>query len=367
MCACVVKDTHATRSHRIVATLTNALKLTSHRVALTPFARIFQEATNVCVHPALTVTHSTFAKNATALNVSVNRHTSWSVATVFWLTARTEINVLKVLNASQSPVVLATVLVRKASVPRVMVHALILTNVLKTPIPVVMTPFVLTLKVVTLANVQTDLMESPIKVYVRLLNVVALLIENADQTRNACNLENVFVLHRSSLKVEVVKIHVKDFLAESTLNAVPPIHRNACAKQVSKEIHSKAVQAPMNVQMLLALMEPNASISKAATNASVQVECQEIPTKVDVFMKIHKLRFSVHRTKDVRRIFAVITVIVLAHALMFYAVLMLSANQKIMLDGAAAVSDSTRAPMETVFQVGYFGLLNRKLNIIEHY
>lgn len=351
--ACAVKVTRATRSRKTAATLTNVRKLTKLLVASMPFARTFQEATSARARRASTETPSISARNATALNASVSRLISSSAATASWLTARTATSARRALSAFPSPVVSVTALALKVSAHRVTVLVLILTNAWKIPTLVDTMPFVLTLKAPTLASVRQASMENLIKVCVLQLSVDVLLTASVDPTRSACSLASAFVRRRSSLKVEAAKIHVKDSRVESTRSAVQRTHRSACVKLVSREILSKAAPALTNVQTHLAPMEPNASTSKAVTSANVRTECLEILTKVGAFMKILRRRFNVHQTKAALRTFDAATVTALVRALMFFVVQMLSANQKITLDGAAAELDFTKDQMETAYRVRF--------------
>lgn len=248
-------------------------------------------------------------------------------------------------------------LVQKVSVLNLTVLVLILTNALKIPILAVMMRFVLTLKEVTLVNVHLALMENLIKVFVQLPFVVVLLIVSVGQMKNVSNLENAFAHHHSSLNQAAAKIHVKDFHVELMQNAVQQIHHNVCVKLVSKEILSKDVQAPMNAPMHHAHMELNASLKKAVINAFVPMECPVILTRVDAFMRIQRPKYNVPLIKTALQISAAAMEIVLALVLIFFAAQTLSANRKIMLDGADAVLDSMRDLMETVFQVSFVQVL----------
>lgn len=244
-------------------------------------------------------------------------------------------------------------LVQKVSVLNLTVLVLILTNAQKILILAVMMRFVLTLKEVTLVNVHLAPMENLIKVFVLLPFVVVLLIVSVGQMKNAYNLENAFAHHHSSLNQAAAKIHVKDFHAELMQNAAQQIHHNVCVKLASKEILSKDVQAPMNAPMHHVHMGLNVSLKKAVINAFVPMECPVILTRVDAFMRIQRLKYNVPQTKTALRISAVAMEIVSALVLIFFAAQTLSANQKIMLDGADAVLDSMRDLMETVFQVSF--------------
>lgn len=215
--------------------------------------------------------------------------------------------------------------------------------------------FVLTLKVVLNVNVRQDITAILITVCVRPHNVVAQLTRNAARMRSAFNLANVFVRHLSSLTLETfVEIHASDSLAESTLNAVRLIHLNACAKLVSKAIPCKDASALMNVRTRLARMELSVSLRREAINAFVPMECQAMLTRAVVSSKILFVENrSARRTQTALQIFIVEIALASALALIFYADRTLSANQRIMLAGAAAVLDTQKVRMEIVFPVSF--------------
>jgi hypothetical protein len=230
--------------------------------------------------------------------------------------------------------------------------ALTLMNVLKTSTLADMMQFVLTMKVVILANALLEKMENLIKVCVHQLNVVVPLIKNVDLMRNAFNLENAFVPHLSLLMPAIfAEIPVKDLLVVLMQNVVQLIHLSACVKLDLKVTHLKVVFPLTNVQMHLALMEHNVSLKRAATNASVQTECPVTHTRAVVSTKIPKPRFNAHLTTTVLQIFTAETVIVSVHAPTYCVEPTLSVNLRTMLDGAAAALDILKDQMAIVFPV----------------
>jgi hypothetical protein len=355
---CVVKVIHATVNPKTVVTKTNALKAINQPAVSMPFVKISQVLMNVNVRLDSTATHSTFAKNATALNVSVNHHISWSAEIVFWPDAQMVISVQKEPNAFQLQAVSVIVPVQRVSELKTMGLALTLMNVLKTSTLADMTQFVLTMKVVILAIVHLVTMVNLIKVCVHRLNVVVPLIKNVALTRNAFNLENAFAPHLSLLMLAIfAETPVKDLLAVLMRNVVQLIHLNACVKQGSKETLSKVVYLLTSVQMHLVLMEHNVSLKKVATNASVQTECPVTHTKVDVSTKIQRPRFNAHQTMTVLQIFTAETAIVSVHAPTCCVEPTLFVNLRTMLDGAAAALDTLKDQMVIVFPVSLKSLL----------
>lgn len=249
--------------------------------------------------------------------------------------------------------VLVTAPAPKAIELRLTAHVSTLTNVLKILTLVATMLHVLTLKADINASASQDIKEILTMVSAHRLNVAAPLIESAAPTKNVFNLVSAFVLLRSSSMLEMfVEILARDLHVESMRNVVQLIHHNVCVKLVLKAILCLGVLVPMNVQTPPALMELNASIKRAATNAFVLRECLAIHTKVAAFSKILKLADRhVNRTTIVHRIFIVVMELVLVLVLICYVAQMHFANLKIMLDGVDAELVTKTAIAVIVFQV----------------
>lgn len=243
---------------------------------------------NASAHRTSMEIHIQFVKNVQVLNANVKHRTNSLEEIVFWLVVRMVENAQKEPNVFRLLVVLAIALVQKDIELNRMAHVLMLMNVWKINISALLEPNVSTDPEAMNAFVLLAMMVMHTTDNVRHHKDDVQLIKNAEQMKNAYNLESVYVRHHSfwtPVMATNVKIHANDIFAVLMQNVHHLIHHNVCVRLDSKETRYKDASMKMNAQHMEihARTVQNVSIKKVDTNVFARTEWVAIHIKVAAF------------------------------------------------------------------------------------